>query len=798
MSRNRLRRAVAALAGAAVGASALATASAPAQAASPTRDQGVLVVGGASHCNIVGPPEDGCNSWRFMGPFYSELRAALVDPANFGPGGRVGKGQFVVSTARNVKITPEALAPLDVFVTAIPSGEYDDGEIAALRAFVAGGNALVLLNNQRSFGDATAVITGLQLRATRAFYAADSECGLAYAGDRAPGAPVAAVHPITAGPFTPVGDPALYHTVNVLQGPGGGALPAGVTPLYTYTATAQPMTLAATGPYGRPLPTSEAFNRLVVAAGGAPGLKLRNAITTAAAGAVTWEHQVLSTGPWIGLPADDVPALAAGVHKFRAVRGAGLQLSNEIEIEAKTGGPIVGDSSIVAYRDCPGNNNGGGRETIDNNLTGAVAAAIAPGVIGPGSGPVVITSDLDLMSNAYGTSWSSNRNFALNSFAWLMDRMLPDVPPVDQDTFFSTAPTRIYNSRNSTPIGEKEWRDVQVRGVFGIPADARAIVANVTAVDPTEAGFFAVRPAAATQAPVAASTHNFRRGENFANLVVVPIGVGGRISVYNEFGNTHVLVDVVGYTRPIASGSRLRTMAPDRVLDTRTGVGGPASKFGPATTRTVLVRGVAGVPADATAVVLNMTAANPDTTGSFLTVWASGAPQPDASVLNTIRNVNRPNLVVAPIGADGRVSVFNAFGTVDVLADVVGYFTTGGTGGSIVGLASTRIFNTREADAPAIQPGQTRTVQITGRGNVPASARTAILKVTVDQPTSNGGFLTVYPTGIAQPNVSNLNFDAGMAIPNIVVTQIGTGGQVSIFNAFGTATVLVDVLGYGT
>ena len=56
----------------------------------------------------------------------------------------------------------------------------------------------------------------------------------------------------------------------------------------------------------------------------------------------------------------------------------------------------------------------------------------------------------------------------------------------------------------------------------------------------------------------------------------------------------------------------------------------------------------------------------------------------------------------------------------------------------------------------------------------------------------------MWPTnaGATPPNVSNLNFNNGMNIPNLVITQIGDDGKINIFNAFGSTHVLIDVLGY--
>jgi hypothetical protein len=95
-----------------------------------------------------------------------------------------------------------------------------------------------------------------------------------------------------------------------------------------------------------------------------------------------------------------------------------------------------------------------------------------------------------------------------------------------------------------------------------------------------------------------------------------------------------------------------------------------------------------------------------------------------------------------------------------------------------------------------IGAGGTLELTVTGRGGVPVSGVGAVaLNVTVTNP-SAGSYLTVWPTGEARPTSSNLNFSAGQTVPNMVITKVGAGGRVSIFNFAGAADVIVDVLGW--
>ncbi len=80
------------------------------------------------------------------------------------------------------------------------------------------------------------------------------------------------------------------------------------------------------------------------------------------------------------------------------------------------------------------------------------------------------------------------------------------------------------------------------------------------------------------------------------------------------------------------------------------------------------------MPADADGVVLNVTVVNP-TAGSFLQLWPTGASQPTlGSSLNFDAGQIVPDAVTVKLGTAGRVRVFNAVGSVDVIADVAGYF----------------------------------------------------------------------------------------------------------------------------
>src|SRR5450759_4884379 len=130
---------------------------------------------------------------------------------------------------------------------------------------------------------------------------------------------------------------------------------------------------------------------------------------------------------------------------------------------------------------------------------------------------------------------------------------------------------------------------------------------------------------------------------------------------------------------------------PTRVLDTRYGTGAPTAKLGAGRTLTLTV---GGLPAGTTAVALNVAVTDP-TAASFLTVFPGGTTRPTVgSNLNFVAGQTIPNMVLVPVGANNTVTFYNNAGTVDVIADLVGYYATG-AGAGFTGTAPTRVLDTR-------------------------------------------------------------------------------------------------------
>ena len=366
----------------------------------------------------------------------------------------------------------------------------------------------------------------------------------------------------------------------------------------------------------------------------------------------------------------------------------------------------------------------------------------------------------------------------------------------------SLQPARLLDTRAGlgaplAKVGAGGSVALQVTGRGGVPAaGVSAVALNVTVTAPTAESFLTVWPTG--QARPLASNLNYRPGQTVPNMVVVKVGQGGKVSLFNYSGSTDLVVDVAGWygLDDDPEGARYSPLVPSRLLDTRI-PGAPAPRLGPATTASLQVTGRGGVPeAGVTAVALNVTVAG-STAESFLTAWPAGQARPLASNLNYMANQTVPNMVIVKVGEGGMVNLFNYAGSTDVVVDVAGWYGT--EGARYRALAPTRILDTRIAlgsPAAKVAEGSTLAMQVTGRGGVPAAGVSAVaLNVTVTGPTALS-FLTAWPHGDARPLASNLNYTANQTVPNMVIVKVGAGGMVDLFNYLGATEVIADVAGW--
>jgi murein DD-endopeptidase MepM/ murein hydrolase activator NlpD len=324
------------------------------------------------------------------------------------------------------------------------------------------------------------------------------------------------------------------------------------------------------------------------------------------------------------------------------------------------------------------------------------------------------------------------------------------------------------------PIVAGSPRRIPIAGSFGVPATARVVAVNVTAVAPPVATYVTVWPSGTVQPTT--SSLNVSAGVTAANLVVSGLGVDGALSVAIGDGYGEVLVDVVGW---FDQTSALKLVSPERRYDTRRGAG----RLLPKVARTVVVAPSAGSAAAASsAVLLNLTAAGPSD-ASFLTVYPTGTARPLASNLNTRANEDVANLVIAEIGVGGAVDIYNDAGSTDVVVDVVGYLS------STAGFQS--VTPNRVLDSRSGKPfgaADERAVRVNG-----PAASVAIVNLTATVTTSDS-FVTTWSSG-ARPVVSSLNPRVGGAVANLAFVPTSSG-EIRLFNSVASSHLIVDLVGF--
>lgn len=149
---------------------------------------------------------------------------------------------------------------------------------------------------------------------------------------------------------------------------------------------------------------------------------------------------------------------------------------------------------------------------------------------------------------------------------------------------------------------------------------------------------------------------------------------------------TAIALAVAGLVLPTPPNALADTVAgpyvavsPARVLDTRSGLGasGPVAAY---STIHVQITGSGGVPASGVAaVVLNVTVTQPQGAG-YLRVYPDGTAMPNASTLNFAAGQTVPNLVTVKLSPAGAIAITNSSGgTVQIVADVSGYYLAGST-----------------------------------------------------------------------------------------------------------------------
>ena len=209
-----------------------------------------------------------------------------------------------------------------------------------------------------------------------------------------------------------------------------------------------------------------------------------------------------------------------------------------------------------------------------------------------------------------------------------------------------------------------------------VPSTATAIIADVTAIQPSATTFLTLYKDGGTRPGT--SNLNATSGAVVNKEVTIPLNTqNGKFDIYNVSGTVNVTVDVEGYYSG-GTGSDFVASTPQRICDTRSNSNTTpcvGKKIGSGGTLTLQAAGVAGVPSTATAVVVSVTTLN-ETAAGFLTIYPTGASQPTTSQINFTSGAYVNNEVTVEVGTNGNISLSNSTGdSTDVLVDLLGYYT---------------------------------------------------------------------------------------------------------------------------
>ncbi len=370
-------------------------------------------------------------------------------------------------------------------------------------------------------------------------------------------------------------------------------------------------------------------------------------------------------------------------------------------------------------------------------------------------------------------------------------------------TLVPVTPIRVLDTRVGTgapkaKVGPGSVLRLKIAGANGIPtAGVAAVTMNVTGTNPTSADWVVAYPDGSPRPQ--SSDLNVKSGETDPNLVTVPVGADGYVDLYNASGRIDLIADVQGYysTSPSTQsgqgtdGGLFTPVVPTRILDTRNGTGAPEQPAGPGST-TVVALPAGTVPLDATAVIVNVTAASPTTDG-FITAYPGAGALPNVSDLNLKAGQTTSNAVVLPVDSSRSIRLFNRLGRTALIADVQGYFSSSPAGAAYVPTAPTRLVDTR-VGSRHLGAGADLRIKVTGVQGVPAGIGAVTVNLTGTGST-RATYLTAFGSG-SLPIASNLDLTPGQTRPALVTVPVNSNGYITVHNAYGTVDVIADLEGY--
>lgn len=262
---------------------------------------------------------------------------------------------------------------------------------------------------------------------------------------------------------------------------------------------------------------------------------------------------------------------------------------------------------------------------------------------------------------------------------WVSDR------GAGNGTVSTSQPTRVLDTRttvggHNAALTLGQTITVPVEGVGNVPTTGvTAVFADIIAVPAAGSGGYLTAYSSDTVTTPTVSNVNFAAGQVTSSMSLIQVGANGSIKVYSGSPSTDVVVDVMGWVSggDVTTDAGLQGLSPQRILDTRTTLGGHNAPLSAGETFNLPVLGVGGVPSSGVAGVAVHIAGVDPTVGTYLQTYGSGYTEntitTNGSLLNQAASTTVSNSIVVPVGPNGKISIYNFAGNENLVVDVEGY-----------------------------------------------------------------------------------------------------------------------------
>jgi alpha-tubulin suppressor-like RCC1 family protein len=360
---------------------------------------------------------------------------------------------------------------------------------------------------------------------------------------------------------------------------------------------------------------------------------------------------------------------------------------------------------------------------------------------------------------------------------------------------------RILDSRTGSPASSYT---VDVSPY--LPPGTMSATVDITVLSPARSGYLLSVPDLGYQKSPAATltflAHRTVTGLNIATLT-------DRDTFLLQLSSpAQVLVDLTGYftsrATTTATGS-YHAVAPHRIADSRSRWG--LQPIGPGGTQPVTVVG-GTVPAGVSAVMVNLVEVGA-TAGGYLTAYPYGQAQPHVASISFARGKTVAERAIVAV-QDGKIAVFNAAGTTQLVVEIVGYFA--GSDGSLYhaivdryGSPTARVADTRIASDPdqGLHSGALtidETLLDIASKDLPRFTSTiavtsVLATVSAVSPRGFGG-VAAYSAGSPHPAVSDLVYTADGPVTNLISPTVSSRIGFTVRLTGSASAVVVDLVGY--